>query len=550
MNRSKLGSIALMLALSAGTFAQDQAAPASPARTQAPAAAQQPKPKPQKTVRRPPTRQTRVTMVKDQEPVAPQVVTIVHRLSGVKLLRYLLRESDGRTVATMDPEDVTSDAHASIIAGWALEDGKTIAARLPRAAAEMEIQRFGLLGTYKTDKPDRPGKSDESDESADMVQRRLPRAARMQPDLTVMTQDGRIYRARYVGIDGLTGLSVLQLGEPLTPAISEVAAKKTSVGQNVKLFAPERVSAEATPYTIFVRIGKTDARIVKAFNAKAQWVERLSLRADKLSPNVIGGVACDESGKTLGIVDSIEGSNAQLLTADSIRAAARRVLDWQSSVPRPLLGIRGEAVDKSARKALLDFGWNEEQFEKLIEKQVGILLTQILPGTPAALAKLHPGDIIIRVDDKEVKGAEEFSAMLTKAGSGEEVRFTVQSPKTDGPVKLDVRLGGAYQPLFEWQYEMPVIPRRGGLKTFGVEAVELSSKSAEKWGGAGLLVVAIEADSAAARAGLREGDVIESIDGRSIGRGAWTFVFTRKDKYVFSVVRAREKKQIVVGPVD
>jgi S1-C subfamily serine protease len=543
-------AVAAFAVFSQSTVAQyaTPVAPRPATQTQAPSPPE--KAKPRKTVARATTRQARVTMVKDQEPVAPQVVTIVHRLSGVKLLRFLLRESgEPGTVATIDPEAVKSDAHASIIAGWALEDGKTIAARLPQAAAEMEVQRFSL---FQSDK-DKSDKSDKSDGSADAALRHLPRAPRMQPDLTVMTQDGKTFRARYVGIDGLTGLSVLQLTEPATTAITEVAAKKITEGQNVKLFAPERVSAEATPYNILVRIGRTDAKIAKTVRARPQWVERVTLHAAKLSPNVIGGVACDESGKTLGIVDAIEGNDARLLTAESVLAATRRVLERQASVPRPLLGIRGEAVDLAARKALIDFGWDEEQFEKLIEKQVGILLTSVLPGTPAALAKLHPGDVIVRVDDKEVKSAEEFSAMLTKAGTGEEVRFTVQRPKASAPVSMDVTLGGAFQPVFEWQFEMPVVPRLpGGLKTFGVEAVALSSKSAPQWGGFGLLVVAIEPESAAARSGLKEGDVIESIDGRPVGRGAWTFAFqfNRKEKHVLSVVRERAKRQVVIEPVE
>ena len=66
--------------------------------------AETPKPKQPKYARRP-SRQARVTMDTDQEAVAPQVVTIVHRLSGVKLLRYLQRESGDRTVATLDPND-------------------------------------------------------------------------------------------------------------------------------------------------------------------------------------------------------------------------------------------------------------------------------------------------------------------------------------------------------------------------------------------------------------------------------------------------------------
>src|SRR5216683_7412286 len=64
----------------------------------------------------------KVTVIPDQRAVAPQVVTIVHRLSGIKMLRFLLRQSgEAGTVAMIDPLSITSDAHASIIAGWAID---------------------------------------------------------------------------------------------------------------------------------------------------------------------------------------------------------------------------------------------------------------------------------------------------------------------------------------------------------------------------------------------------------------------------------------------
>src|SRR5919205_1434328 len=48
------------------------------------------------------TRQARVKMAPDQERVAPQIVTVVHRLNGLTLLRRVLRESgEPGTVATV-----------------------------------------------------------------------------------------------------------------------------------------------------------------------------------------------------------------------------------------------------------------------------------------------------------------------------------------------------------------------------------------------------------------------------------------------------------------
>jgi serine protease Do len=317
------------------------------------------------------------------------------------------------------------------------------------------------------------------------------------------------------------------------------------------VFAPEQVAAD-TPYEIRVKIGKTDAKIAKA-KTKAD-ADRVMLRSAKISQSALGGVACDQSGQTIGIVDEVEGTNAKLVSADAMRAAARRVLERQASVPRPLLGIRGEEVDWNAKNSMLSFGWNEKELQQLFEKQIGIVLTSVLPGTPAAFANLHPGDIIMRVNGKDVKGAQGFSQMLTEVGMGEDVKFTVERPNVKVPLTFQLKLGGAFQPSFERKFDLPEMPklRMGGLKNLGVEAYTLSSKSVSQWGVSGILVVSVEPESAAAKAGLKEGDVIESIDGRPVGRGTWTYMypFNKKEKHTFSVVRAKEKKQIVTEPVD
>jgi S1-C subfamily serine protease len=522
-------------------------APAASAVVQAPATVQPSTPEKtplRRVPRRPSTPPATVTVVADQTKVAPQVVTIVHRLSGVKMLRLLQRQAgEPGAVYTIDTDSISSNAHASIIAGWALEDGKTIAVRLPQAGAELEFARaLAIPAELKAAVP-----------RSMTLHTFIPPGA--DPDLTVITRDGRKLRARYVGLDAQTGLSVLQVNAAVLPLTPEEPARELTQGQAVQIFAPERTTpeGEAASRNIFVKVGEVDTKVVALANSPGK-SERLTVHGAGLSPLVIGGVACDEAGKTLGIVESIDGNDARILPSDKIRAAARRVLERQSSVPRPLLGVVGEPVKFAARASFLAHGWDEKQLTELFQKQLGILLTSVKPGTPAALAKLHPGDVIVRVNQEDIESSEEFSKILGEAGSGRDVQFLVRRPSSPAPFPIDVRLGGSFDPAFEYHFELPAMaPNLGGLEGLGVETMALSPRNLAQLGAeSGVLIVAVEPDSIAARSGLREGDVIESIDGRVLRRGAWNmgFEFNRQKKHVLSLVRKREKKQVVLEPVE
>lgn len=494
-------------------------------------------PESDKTSRKAPRRPGRVTVVRNQAGVAPQVVTIIHRLSGVKILRLLLRQAVANgVVETIDPETINNDAHASIIAGWAMEDGKTIAARLPQAAAEIEIKEFeGPL-------------TDQNWMPFVKTPFSFVRPA-VEPDLTVVTRDGRILKARLIGLDAETGLSVMQVAGVLTPLPKQLPITSLVEGQAVEIFAPAPTKAEGEgpTFTTFVRVGKIDATVSKLNEVSSGVFDKLIVRGPLFSSDAVGGVACDAQGNTLGIVDSIEGRDASIVTEKIVREATRRVLERQASVPRPVLGVRGELVQAAQRAEFLAHGWSNEQLDDLIKAQRGILLTGVMPGTPAALARLQVGDVILRVNQDDVRSTEQFSRLLGEAGSGERVEFTIKRPDASGPFSVPVTLGGSFAPMFEWHFEMPRI-KPLGLQTLGIETMPLDPKAAVEFGAeSGLIVVAVRPDSAGAEAGVREGDVIESVDGRFAGRGIWNSpLFTHQKKYTLAIVRGREKKKVVV----
>jgi S1-C subfamily serine protease len=486
---------------------------------------------------RKPRRPGRVTVIRSETPIAPQVVTIIHRLSGVKILRLLLRQAVANSVVeTIDPETVNNDAHASIIAGWALDDGKTITARLPQAAAEIEMREFdGPLADLKSG-------------WYTAKQFRLVRPGG-EPDLTVVTQDGRSLKARLIGLDVETGLSVMQVAGVVTPVPKQLPITSLVAGQAVEIFAPSPTKAggEGPALTTFVRVGKTDATVLKLKEGGAEEFDQLIVRGPFFSSSAVGGVVCDVQGNTVGIVDSIDGRDASIVTEKIVRAATRRVLERQASVPRAVLGVRGELVQAAQRNEFLAHGWRNEQLDVLLKAQRGILLTGVMPRTPAALARLRPGDVILRVNQDDIKSTEQFSRLLGEAGSGERVEFMIERPDASGPFSVPVTLGGSFAPMFEWHFGVLSPPL--GLETLGIDTMPLDRKAAVEFGAeSGLIVVGVRPDSPGAAAGVLEGDVIESVDGRIVSHDFWSSpaLVTRRKKHTLAIVRDREKKKVVV----
>jgi S1-C subfamily serine protease len=546
-NRSRLLILLGLLGGLCVSVSAQTAAPATAQVEQTETVQQQPSDKAQTRTpqRRPAQLPAKVTVMPGSAQALPQVVTIVHRLSGLKMLRLVMRQAGERgTLATIDPQAITSDAHASIIAGWTLDDGKTIAARLPQAAAEIEMESMWPFDPL-----------DKNEKAAATLAAEAGRAS-VEPDLTVITSDGRKLRVHYVGLDGLTGLSLLQINGPVPPARAGATDVNVVAGQRVSIFAPERAEpeGEASLGHIYVRVGEIDGTIADVTRAKSGKLEGLSVRSAKLSPAAIGGIACDEAGNTLGIVEDVVGSNARVVPADTVREAAQRLLARQGSVPRPLLGVRGEPVEFASAATFLANGWKENQFTDLMKDQSGILLTWVLPGSPAADAKLAPGDVIVQVNQEMVKSAEEFSKLLGNAGPGADVLFTVARPGATTPFSISTKLGGSFEPQFEYRFDLPklVAPRvMSNFGRLGIETMLIEPQMATQLGArAGVLVVTVRPGSLAARGGIREGDVIESIDGRPVGRGAWGINLSAQKKHVVSIVRDKEKKQIVLEVME
>ena len=480
----------------------------------------------------------------DKLPTAPQVVTVVHRLNGLKMFRLLLRsQQQVHAISNLESAfNLMDDVHTNVIAGLAMDDGETIAAWLPEADVE-----FGPPAPpFAPVAPTAPRAKSPRTRPAVAALGPLGRVDD-HPDVTVIGPDGKRLAARYIGLDAVTGLSILKLTVKTAIPSGAISVGPVNPGETVLLFGPEPVSKAPTAFTnsLHVRMGSIEGQVQDVITAPSGDIARFNVNAPNLSQANIGGVAINEAGETIGIVDRLEGTAASILPAALIRRAAERVLQQQASVPRPWLGVRGEAIAALNVSQIFNHGWAMERAAVLAQKHQGILLTSIAPGSPAAQAALRAGDVILKVDDKDIFKEEDFTWWLDQAGPSSSVEFTVLRPDRPMEEELNVKLSGMLDRTFSFNFQNRWSAKKGfSLIDRGIETIALRRPVAMQLGTtAGLLVVYVEPFTVAFDAGLVAGDVIQSIDGKP----AISFKpATQGGLLTFQIVRNKEKLVVKV----
>jgi len=485
---------------------------------------------------------------------APQVVTILHRLNGLKVIRLLLRGNEQfGAIANLDEAfQMAGEVHTNVIAGLALSDGQTIAAWLPEAEAELPPPvPFTPLAPLPPVAPGSPAPKPAAPKAIAPLPPKTFKRTFATADVKIVTRDGRNLLGQYIGLDGLTGLSVITLSENNLAKSSDAPEDSIQSGQHVRLIGPEPVEP-ATPGGrggIYVRVGETEANVVGVTRTPAKALTRVRVKSPKITPANIGAVAINDAGEPLGIVNAVEGDEASILPVALVRSAAKRVITRQASVPRPWLGVRGEPIGKLSFERILKVGWEANRARALAEKRQGILLTSIAPGSPAATAELKPGDVILTVNNELIQNADDFSMFLQEAAPGSFVNFTVARPGTAVSEAFKIKLGESpdaffgFRPFEKWTLVSPHPPSL----LPGIETIAIKPRVAARLGATGgMLIVYVQPNSVAFDAGFRPGDVIESVNGEANFTRSANGLMNKSTSTTVVVVRNKKKVTIAI----
>ena len=260
----------------------------------------------------------------------------------------------------------------------------------------------------------------------------------------VQLGDGATQQAQIVGTDPSTDIALLKVDN--TEGVNPVP-----LGDSTKVQVGDPVVAIGNPFgldrTVTTGIVSALQRQIQAPNGFS--ISDVIQTDAAINPGNSGGPLIDGNGQVIGINSQIEsqsGGNEGVGFAVPIKTAADVVsqLENGGQVQRAYLGISGGDITPSIAQALN------------LPVQQGVLVEQVLSGGPADDAGIKGatgqatiggqtvpigGDIITKVEGKQITGMDEIISAVNGKKPGDEITLTVwrDGQQKDVTVKLGDR---------------------------------------------------------------------------------------------------------------
>ncbi len=324
-------------------------------------------------------------------------------------------------------------------------------------------------------------------------------------DVTIRLADRKEYKARKIGADPGTDLAVLKIEATGLPVLDFADSDKARVGDIVLAVGNPFGLAQTVTMGIVSGLGRGGMGIVDYENF---------IQTDaSINPGNSGGALVDIAGRLLGINTAIfsrSGGNQGIGFAVPSNLA-QEILKSIRQNGRVIRGYLGTVIQPVTPELAQAFNLKEAE---------GALVSDVSSGSPAEKAGLENGDVITSFNGKKVVGPRELRLMVGALPPGTKASLKVLR---DGKEKeLQVELGELPQKeasISGGDDNSSTAPILEGVRLADLDRATREEINAPK-DLQGAVVVEVDQESAAYRAGLRQGAVIVEMNRQPVKNAA------------------------------
>jgi len=237
-------------------------------------------------------------------------------------------------------------------------------------------------------------------------------------EIEVQLSDGRTKKARLVGADSQIDLAVLKIDDP--------GVKPLKLADSDTVQAGDFVLAIGNPFGFEETV--TDGIISsKGRPGRSDYFGDLLQTNAAINPGNSGGPLINLRGEVIGINTAIASTTGGsqgvgfAIPSNTVRTALESLLK-QGRIIRGYLGIQARAAQPGQRGA----------------DNEGVVVEEILPGSPAAEAQLQQGDVIRKFDGRDVKNFNVLRSLVSQTELNKKVELEIER---DGkPIKVTAQI--------------------------------------------------------------------------------------------------------------
>ena len=311
-------------------------------------------------------------------------------------------------------------------------------------------------------------------------------------EITVTLQDSTRLNAEVVASDKGTGIAVLKIDTDGLPIAKFGDSADIAIGELLVVLGHTADQESEISLGMISGVGR-NPRIVDYEN----WFAIDT----NLRPGSGGGAIVSAKGEIIGMTAGSSSNHAFAIPINTVRQIATELIE-HGKVVRGWLGVSIQEIDPSIA-------------EKLgLDRPMGVLITNILNGTPAAEFGLQKGDVIIAINDEAIKSVNHLRATVAMYKPTTTVSISIlrKGQTQDVSVTLGERSPQVLRPVKGFEEQAELVWKGLSVQNLTADLAEKLEHTSDE----GVLIAGVAPGSVAAKAGLRKGDLILEVENQPI----------------------------------